>query len=58
MQTRLKSSISKKKAALTSTKPNYLDVKPPLFSVSNALTPWIDAMKDEFSAYTSRALGL
>ena len=50
MQTRLKSGISKKKIAFTSSKPDYLDVEPSSFSVSNALTPWITAMKDEFSA--------
>jgi hypothetical protein len=48
MQTRLKSGISKKKIAFTSSKPNYLDVEPPSFSVANAFTPWITAMKDEF----------
>ena len=50
MQTRLKSGISKKKIALTSNKPDYLDVEPPSFSIASALTPWIIAMKDEFSA--------
>ena len=50
MQTRLKSGISKKKVALTSTKPDYLDVEPPSFTIAKALPPWIDAMKEEFSA--------
>jgi hypothetical protein len=50
MKTRLKSGISKKKIAFTSNKPDYLDVEPPSFSVASALTPWITAMKDEFSA--------
>ena len=50
MQTRLKFGIFKKKIAFTSSKPDYLDVEPPSFSVASALTPWITAMKDEFSA--------
>uniref|UniRef100_A0A2N9I0T5 Reverse transcriptase Ty1/copia-type domain-containing protein n=1 Tax=Fagus sylvatica TaxID=28930 RepID=A0A2N9I0T5_FAGSY len=50
MQTRLKSGISKPKRAFTSTSPNYLDVEPPSFSIASALTPWVAAMKDEYSA--------
>uniref|UniRef100_A0A2N9FH85 Reverse transcriptase Ty1/copia-type domain-containing protein n=1 Tax=Fagus sylvatica TaxID=28930 RepID=A0A2N9FH85_FAGSY len=51
MQTRLKSGISKKKVAFTFTKPDYLDVEPPSFTIAKALPPWIDAMKEEFSAF-------
>ena len=29
---------------------DYLDVEPPSFSIASALTPWITAMEDEFSA--------
>ena len=29
---------------------DYLDVKPPSFSIASALTPWITVMEDEFSA--------
>jgi hypothetical protein len=50
MQTRLKSGISKKKLAFTSTTVDYLDVEPPSFSIASALTPWVTAMEDEFSA--------
>jgi hypothetical protein len=50
MQTRLKSGISKPKRAFTSTSPNYLDVEPPSFSIASAFTPWVAAMKDEYSA--------
>jgi hypothetical protein len=50
MQTRLKLGISKKKVAFTFTKPDYLDVEPPSFTIAKALPPWIDAMKEEFSA--------
>ena len=48
MQTRQKSGISKKKMAFTSNTVNYLDVEPPSFSIASALTPWIQAMEDEF----------
>uniref|UniRef100_A0A2N9G141 Uncharacterized protein n=1 Tax=Fagus sylvatica TaxID=28930 RepID=A0A2N9G141_FAGSY len=50
MQTRLKSGISKPKRAYTSTSPNYLDVEPPSFTIASALTPWVAAMEDEYSA--------
>uniref|UniRef100_A0A2N9HLR0 Reverse transcriptase Ty1/copia-type domain-containing protein n=1 Tax=Fagus sylvatica TaxID=28930 RepID=A0A2N9HLR0_FAGSY len=29
---------------------DYLDVEPPSFSIASALTPWVTAMEDEFSA--------
>uniref|UniRef100_A0A2N9ETY9 Reverse transcriptase Ty1/copia-type domain-containing protein n=1 Tax=Fagus sylvatica TaxID=28930 RepID=A0A2N9ETY9_FAGSY len=29
---------------------DYLDVEPPSFSIASALTPWVIAMEDEFSA--------
>uniref|UniRef100_A0A2N9IRW5 Reverse transcriptase Ty1/copia-type domain-containing protein n=1 Tax=Fagus sylvatica TaxID=28930 RepID=A0A2N9IRW5_FAGSY len=48
MQTRLKSGITKKKAFHTHT-PDYLDTKPPSFTVASSLSPWVQAMEDEFS---------
>jgi hypothetical protein len=49
MQTRLKSGITKKKAFHTHT-PDYLDTEPPSFTVASSLSPWVQAMEDEFSA--------
>lgn len=49
MQTRLKSGITKKKAFHTHT-PDYLDTESPSFIVASSLSPWVQAMEDEFSA--------
>jgi hypothetical protein len=51
MQTRLKLGITKKKAFHTHTyTPDYLDTKPSSFTVASSLSPWVQAMEDEFSA--------
>lgn len=49
MQTHLKSGITKKKAFHTHT-PDYLDTESPSFTVASSLSPWVQAMEDEFSA--------